>query len=877
MTKVTDSKEEISERCLRLSSAARDAVAWIDDPENAETIDRMAPQVVRKLGSFARRADKLASAAKSNMAVSVFGPSQAGKSYLVSVLARPEGGQLVADYAGPGGQLDYISQINPAGEGESTGIVTRFTMTRIQTPEGYPIPLRLLNESDVARTIINSFFRDSDQEDKPPTPEAIAEHLQTYRAKMGAACKSMTADGVWEIAEYVEKTFARAAYADRLQLFWEGAARIAPFLSLGDRAAFLSVLWAGHQPLTDLFLQLAEASEKLNCETEIFAPLSALVPRETSIIDVAALSGLFDGSDKIEVVTAGGQKAAVERGVLCALTAELVLPMREQPHELFRETDLLDFPGARNRLEKPLSVTLQKPEENVPEMLLRGKVAYLFDRYVDHQEITSMLLCIPPSNMDTTDLPLLVDTWIAMTHGDRPQKRKDVECILFFILTKFDMHLGKSAGEAGESFRFNKRIEKSLLERFGRLHDPWVEQWTPGTPFKNCYWLRNPNFYNDALFDYEDVGGVTKERLKADQKDHIAKLKAGCLEAENVRNHFDDPDVAWDAAMAENDGGVGRLLAGLEPVCKLSVKLEQILSQVSDMEAEILSDIGKYHVSTDIDKRVAEMEALASEVIENLDHVLETQNFGAFISRLMVDEDRIFNRVYSVPPDVRIGAQRPAKTERIRPGAPPRPTAGDSEGGDASGGDSVKIMTRESFQSNQALQSWAETLQRFKDEPDLEDRLGVRPDVAASLVSELLTGARRYEIERRMSEALARIQFGLTLERQARPAAVILGETINRFVSTLGYAEIDEAKRPVIEGPEGKTPVFKERPHALSIDDLPAEPRSIVDRYWTHWVHALFDLYRSNAQMVDGADINHEQNARIGRIIASIENKVAAE
>lgn len=871
---MTDSKEDISERCLRLSKAARDAVDWIGDPENAEAIDRMAPQVVRKLGTFARRADKLARAAKSNMAVSVFGPSQAGKSFLVSVLARPEGGQLVADYAGPDGQLDYISQINPEGEGESTGLVTRFTTTRVQTPDGYPIPLRLINESDIARTIINSFYRDGDQSDKPPTSEELSEHVETYRAKTGAPSQSLTADGVWEIAGYVEKTFSRAAYANRLETFWEDAAQIAPFLQLADRAAFLSMLWAGHKPLTDLFVQLAEASEKLNCETEVFAPMSALVPREISIIDVAALSGLFDGSDRIEVMTASGKKVSVERAVLCALTAELVLPMREQPHDLFKETDLLDFPGARNRFEVPLAKSLQDPEKNVPQMLLRGKVAYLFDRYVDHQEITSMLLCIPPSNMEAIDLPMLVDTWIAMTHGDRPPKRVDVRCILFFILTKFDMHLGKSAADAGESSRFDKRMRMSLIEKFGRQNDPWVDEWTPNRKFKNCYWLRNPNFVNEALFDYVKDGGVTKEELKEDQKDHIARLKAGCLEAENVRNHFEDPEEAWEAAMKENDGGVGRLLKGLEPVCQLSVKLEQILSQVADMETEILSNIGKYHVSTDVEKRVAEMEALAGEVIANLDLVLESHNFGALMARLMVEEDRIFDRVYSVPPDVRIGAQRPKKSARILPGGQQRPAAAS---GSEEGGEGIKTMTRETFQSNRALQAWAESLQRFKDDPDIEDRLGVKPDIAASLVTELLTAARRYEIERRMSESLAEIQFGLTLERQARPAAVILGETINRFVSTLGYSEVSEEKRPVIEEPEGKIPVFKERPHAVSIDGLPQEPEAIADRYWTHWVHALFDVYRCNAQMVDGADINHEQNARIGQIIASIEHKVAAE
>ena len=53
---------------------------------------------------------------------------------LVSVLARPEDGRLVGAY--DGGALDYIREVNPEGEGESTGLVTRFTMRRPQTQPG---------------------------------------------------------------------------------------------------------------------------------------------------------------------------------------------------------------------------------------------------------------------------------------------------------------------------------------------------------------------------------------------------------------------------------------------------------------------------------------------------------------------------------------------------------------------------------------------------------------------------------------------------------------------------------------------------------------------------------------------------------------------
>ena len=337
------------------------------------------------------------------------------------MLARPAQGRLVGDFAGPDGQLDYISQVNPEGEGESTGLVTRFTMRKEPTPEGFPIRLSLLSEADIIRTIVNSFFNDGDESEVPPDAQELSAHLDSYKARAGGAQPGLDAEEVHEIGEYIENVFRKSAYAAALKPFWDEAAEIAPALTLAERVGFFSILWGGHAALGELYGQLAAALARLNHAGTVYAELSALVPREQSIIDVKTLTGLrgADVGPPLKVQTAGGLQVTLPRAELCALAAELVFPMAEQPSELFGRTDLLDFPGARNRFEEPLSKTLGNLDKNLHELLLRGKVAYLFDRYVENQEITSMLLCVPGSNMETLDLPGLVDNWIALTHGDR--------------------------------------------------------------------------------------------------------------------------------------------------------------------------------------------------------------------------------------------------------------------------------------------------------------------------------------------------------------------------------------------------------------------------------------------------------------------------
>ncbi len=79
------------------------------------------------------------------MAVAVFGPSQSGKSYLISALARRGTEPVLARFGAT--RLDFVRDINPEGGQEATGLITRFTLRPAAAPEGAPVPLRLLSQS----------------------------------------------------------------------------------------------------------------------------------------------------------------------------------------------------------------------------------------------------------------------------------------------------------------------------------------------------------------------------------------------------------------------------------------------------------------------------------------------------------------------------------------------------------------------------------------------------------------------------------------------------------------------------------------------------------------------------------------------------------
>lgn len=893
-------QDTLSDRCTDVSRLSRDALAWINDPENAEMVELRKKDLTKLLRKSARRSERLGKSAKTKMSVSVFGPSQAGKSFLVSVLARPNEGRLVADFNGPNGKLDYISQVNPAGDGESTGLVTRFTMSKDPTPDGFPIQLNLLTEGDIARTLINSFYEDGDLSEEPPSPETLSAHFSTHSSKaQSAETGGLDYEEIFEIADYVQKWSSKSSYAFNLAGFWDEAAELAPKMTAEDRGQFLSILWGGYEQLTELYIKLAKALATIQHAEVIYAPLEALQPRETSIIDVNTLQGLFapEGEDILPIQTAAGQQGKLNRAVMTALAAELVFPMETQPSPLFAETDLLDFPGARNRFEAPLSVTLRNPEEAVINMLLRGKVAYLFDRYVSNQEITSMLLCVPDSNMETLSLPGLVEQWIDLTHGATPQERAKNDCILFFVMTKFDKHLIDSAAQSGgdDSERFERRMDASLIKGFGKVPTSWVHKWAGEEPFKNCYWLRNPYYPIEALIKYDDEREIA---VLPEKVERVASLKAGCLAAEPVRKHFKDPERAWEAALGLNDGGVSYLTDELTKVCKPESKLRQISTQIEAVAGKLHQELAQFYVSDDIEKRIEERRIAAAQVMDGLELTLSHHRFGAFLHALSVDQDSIEDRIARVPSSIRITNAVAAETVTpaasatpsapvrptapLRPGAPIRPASParpaavaptEEPEAEETPRNTIRTMTPEAFQADTAINVWIEGLNKFRDDEERLANFQLNPETAGDLVNEMIHGLGRIGVRDKIMELLKSISYGLTVDKQAPSAAIVCSERINDFVTSLGARGVANGQGLVIDLGNGTTrEAFEHRKGADSADSLPEAPRAAAADMWTDWVFALDALFVDNAK---GGDVqtNVEQNLALGKVLSSLSNE----
>ena len=198
--------------------------------------------------------------------------------------------------------------------------------------------------------------------------------------------------------------------------------------------------------------------------------------------------------------------ARLPRSLVCALTAELSVAIAEKPWDFFDHTDLLDFPGARSRLKLANLEDVAKAKgvaegaNPLRELLLRGKVAYLFQRYSAERELSAILLCIPDGNQEVRDLSDMMGAWIDQTIGATPADRAKQKNALFLVLTKMDREFEQKAGETEESrrLRWSARIGNSLVNNF---RGEWPTNWN-GRPFDNTFWLRNPTVIDERLMDY---------------------------------------------------------------------------------------------------------------------------------------------------------------------------------------------------------------------------------------------------------------------------------------------------------------------------------------------------------------------------------------
>jgi hypothetical protein len=869
------STQALPKACHDTSVLAREGEHWLADDTNAGSVGRERDDLIRFTRRASRRAERLESAALRPMCVGVFGPSQAGKSYLVEVLARPEDGVLRAHFDGCAEPLDFLAAINPIGEKESTGLVTRFSAHRATpaTPPGAPVRLRVLSEMDLVKVLANTMLHDGDAaKDSGPTSEDVDVLLAALRTSPRSGGAGPTAADIDDLHDYMADQARGSRALDALGRYWDGARAVVESLNLQGRARLFTPLWGGHKAFTGLFLELAGALERLGSPDEIFSPIEALVPREGSILDVATLAGLgHAGAGDFLAVHGSHGPVMLSRPVVAAITAELRIEIADAPRDFLEKADLLDFPGARSRQKIHMSVFLEDHPDALKETFLRGKVAYLFDRYVAEQELTAMLLCIRPSNQEVVTLPDLVERWIAMTHGTTPEARAALPNLLFLVMTWFDSHFVDKAGDAGHDpgLRFRNRIEASLLGFFGKAH-AWPRQWSPGAPFRNAFWFRNPNYPAEAVIRYEgrrEIGFVEEKQQR------IAALKEGFVALPEAAAHFEDPGRAFDEALRLNDGGMSYLVESLARVCRPELKAGQIASRLETLRGELRERLGRFHVSLDVEERLAERRDAAGRVFDALDGVVASGRLGSLLRALLADVAAMSDALHSAAPLPDNGAPAPVSSRVSRPGTITRPG---TPAGSARPSPAEPAVDRERTLARAVIESWIAHMRRSIESEDFTRRFAVPVETMEIVVGELIALSRRADIEASIAHDLRGLTAVERPEQANAKVALIATTRLNRLIGDLGFQLVPPAgEPPAIEDDRGVRAAFANRPTVFDARSIGETPAAFAHTYATDWFHGFYKVVEDNATSVAGVNVNIAQNEKLGRILLGLRPPVA--
>lgn len=856
--------------------AAHKALTWFQrNPDKVRAERASLDKDFRKYALAARKCDI---ALERSMCVGVFGPSQAGKSYLISALARKGQSRLMADFQGE--LIDFVEKINPEGGKEATGLVTRFSLRRPATPAGMPVALRLLSQTDVVKILGNTFYSDCDQsEETPPDAAAILKRIDELTPRAASsAVDGLGEDDIYDLQEYFERYFKGEGGVRALgQNFWPRAADLAPRLAIADRARLFALIWNDVADFTQLYVRLASALKTVGFAPEAFCGLDALAPREVSIINVDTLKGLGgEKGDKLSIIGAGGERAQVHRAELTALVAELQIMVAEKPWDFFDDTDLLDFPGARSRERIAQVRQFLKREDSLQSLYLRGKVAYLFERYCAEQELTAMLLCIGPSNQEVRTLPKMVRDWIDVTHGPEPADRERQQTALFFVQTKFDMEFEEKAGASGSSEgRWTARMMASLLDFFGKA-DSWPREWTPGKPFNNCFWMRNPNIAAKHIIDYNAEGRETQ--MRASEVDRIARMKREYLDNALIRAHFEDAERCWDEALKLNDGGISYLAARLAPTCNPDIKRRQIDGRVGILRRQMRERLKHYYVSGDLNVRLEEARVRARTVVQHLIRCVQVQRFGFLLSQLQVDYGEIADVYFRVETQTSESSSpgTPAQAQSVMVGrsvdtaklfadvfhddeaAPSAATLGEAQ-------DQADRF------AEGALDAWTLRVRDLAEEAYLQTYFQIPVEPMGWFVSEIILGAQRLALKRRIADETRRLtsfrqRFDLVVARPVMAAVNI----INEHVNGLGYTRLPPAQRPTIGRAPSMRPVFAPRRPIQGEPQLSVEPAQYDQEFYADWIFAYRKFVEENVTVQDGRAVDVEANAEIGRVLQAL-------
>lgn len=562
-----------------------------------------------------RLAANLRCSADVPVAAAVYGASQVGKSLFMGRVLEPAHADLSplgADERRPAPayipELSFKWDINPAcGGNEATALVTRFTTKERFDPDAlpeFPVKVRALTRSEWLRVMARGYRSECRQQNDHVWREG---QLRALFEEISRDHGAETVEREWRIdlldayaylrrldprqfeaseslfnsflSQYPLSDPGYVALAGRL--FWDSAQFPALTRLFSDVCAFLRKIKSQNRDRDGILVHWAAVKFLLDSQRTPTqeSPHSAWL-REVRWADIKA--EFRDGWYVLDYQPSGNPNAKGPDDKLATIQSamlELILPViphRLQPdwRDVLLRMDLLDLPGMRSgRSESAGGATEIGSVEAEMNVVKRGKVFYLIDRYIEERQIQSLLLLVRGGLLEVRQLlKEYIDRWGRAHYGEQrwPRLVPAENPALLIGLTGIDADflLVEPHRQLYEN-RLNQLVNETLYEV---MRDFGGE----GRPFTNCFPIRYPGTWDcDAT-----------QRQGKQHKWELAKQYY--LDSPLVQRHIAQADLKWEVAMQDDDGGLSLICRGFVASATSRQKQDALHEQLRQVGDELL-------------------------------------------------------------------------------------------------------------------------------------------------------------------------------------------------------------------------------------------------------------------------------------------------
>lgn len=633
-----------------------ESVKWVEDNLKYEEKNNLLLKIKNLQNTF----NKVSNNIDSKPVIAVFGGSQVGKSYLIKNLLSSKGEPFVIRNNNK--EYDFLKDINPPGVGaESTGVVTRFTVNNEIKFENFPIKVKLLSSKDILIIVLDSFFLDLKKITDFAKSKDLDTHIKFFENSYTKVKQSeLNEFDVLEIKEYFENHLSKHTILFEGLIeshFFERIGKIIDGFEFHEWKKIFQVLWNNNEHLSSLFLNLISNLKIVNFETVAYLAFKEILRGEGEILDVKRLKEINDSTKKTTLKKENGEELQINLSLITALTAELVFSIPSElvdSKEFLKNSDLLDFPGARSRLALEIE---DIDAEIIPDMLLRGKVSYLFNKYSDDFNINNLLFCTNDKQLDVNEIPSLLFNWISKNIGADSYERTNSlkESILpplFVVFTFFNNQLKFDSTNDFEFENDYKKLEYKWDTRFNRFFNneivtqskDWHTGWTKKQEnFKNFYLLRDFKYSTDSFDGFEEVGYELK--LKEERVPFLEKLKDSFLNFDFVKNHFDSPIDSWNVAANLNYDGSELIINNLTTVSNNFTKTNHYINKLNNLIVDLKKELNKHLHSDDLTVLRANSMRSVNDIQFSLNSLIaeDITAFNQFIKLTSLQAVEIYN------------------------------------------------------------------------------------------------------------------------------------------------------------------------------------------------------------------------------------------